>query len=212
MAGMLPEEVGLLLSPTELQEFSFDKDKADTDTVAESTSQFWKQSGVEESLFSGGNTTGASIAKSIVTDEALSSGLIKQIERNVNRIIKKYNSDTYKFKVRILPTTIFNWQDVYEKYIKAATYGLPTKMMAASALGITPNVFNNMVFLENDVMGLTEKLQPLKSSSTMSPDSEGGAPAKSDDGLSDSGQATRDKDGNNKDNRNFNLDLDEVVE
>lgn len=217
MAGSLPEEIGLLLSPTELKEFSFDKETVNSDKVNEATTQFWNTAGVSELLMSGNNATGASLAKSVVTDEAMAGSLIAQIERNLNKRIKNFNADQYKFKIRILPTTVFNWQEVHDKYSSASTMGYPTKLMAAAALGITQGSFAGLMYLENNVLMLPENMKPVLSSNTMGSDSNGkgtGAPSKKDDTLSESGEKTRANDGNNKDSRNFanfEDELDEII-
>lgn len=214
IASILPPEIGLLLSPTELNPIKFDEEKNQVNRVSDSSNQFWNESGVSQLLMSAADGTGASLAKSVITDEALSWSLVKQIERNVNRLVDKFNSESYKFKVAFLNATVFNFMDLYDKYINAATYGLPTKMKAGACLGISPNSFNNMLYLENTVLGLTpDKMIPLKGSSTLSSsDNKGGNPGKSDGNKSASTERTDANDSNNPDNRNYVLNLDAVVE
>ena len=50
-----------------------------------------------------------------------------------------------------------------------------------------------MNFLENDILNLTDKFKPLTSANTVSnKSSDGGAPTKSSEDLSDAGVKTRD--------------------
>jgi hypothetical protein len=212
IANILPPEIGVLLSPTELQQFSFEDTKTEVNRVSEANAQFWRESGVPELLMSAADGTGASLAKSVITDEALSWSLVKQIERNVNRFIEKYNTNDYKFKVEILPTTIFNWKEVHESYIKSATYGLPTKIKAGASIGISPNRFNNLLYLENTILQLTPENMPPLSSSHTTAGGEGGRPAKDDGSKTASGEATNKNDSNNKDNRDYSIDLNEVID
>jgi hypothetical protein len=213
MASIMPDEVGLLLSPTDLKEFSFDKDTADSDKVSESTSQFWDSAGVSELLMSGKNATGMSLAKSVTTDEALSLGVIRQIERNINRLIKKFNADTYKFRYKILPTTIFNWMEVYDKYKEASNFGYPTKLMAASALGLSQASVKNMLYLENDILGLPTSMIPTQSSATSNSEELAGRPTTSNDKKAENSSASLENEENAKKNfdREINVDLDEVI-
>lgn len=214
MAGILPSEIGLLLSPTDIKQFQFDETKNDVNRVSDSTNQFWAESGVSQLLMSASDGTGASLAKSIITDEALSWSLVKQIERNLNRFIDKFNASDYKFRISILPTTIFNWKEVHESYLKSATFGLPTRLKAGAALGISPNTFDNLLYLENEVLGLHKTMIPMMSSNTMSSDvdNEGGAPKKEDGEKSASTEVTDKNDSNNPDNRVYSINLNDVIE
>jgi hypothetical protein len=212
IANILPPEIGILLSPTELKQFSFEDTKTEVNRVSDSTNQFWSETGVSRLLMSEADGTGASLAKSVITDEVLSWSLVKQIERNINRLLNKFNSNDYKFKIEFLNTTIFNWKDVHTAYITSATYGLPTKIKAGAALGISPNKFNNLLYLENVVLNLTDIMKPMQSSNTLSSDDQGGRPTTSDDNKTKSGEVTNKNDSNNPDNRAYSLNLDEIIE
>jgi hypothetical protein len=213
ISSILPNEIGLLLSPTELSPIKFDEEKTQVNRVSDSNAQFWNESGVSQMLMSSADATGASLAKSVITDEALSWSLVKQIQRNVNRLIDKFNSDSYKFKIEYLNCTIFNYMDMYDKYISAATYGLPTKMKAAACLGMTPNSFNNMLYLENKVLDLINNMIPMKSSNTLSSeDNQGGRPKKKEDKKTKSGEKTSASGANDKDNRAYSTSIDEIIE
>jgi hypothetical protein len=213
ICSILPQEIGLLLSPTELTPIQFSEEDNQINRVSDATNQFWSESGVSQLLMSAADGTGASLAKSVITDEALSWSLVQQIQRNINRLIDKFNAIDYKFKVEILNVTIFNWSEMYDKYINAATYGLPTKIKAGACLGMTPNSFNNMLYLENKVLDLINNMIPMKSSNTLSSDdNQGGRPKKKEDKKTKSGEKTDKNDSNNKDNRAYSTNLDDVIE
>ena len=212
MANILPPEIGLLLSPTKIEQFQFDETKNEVNRVSDSTNQFWAESGVSQLLMSAADGTGASLAKSVVTDEALSWSVVKQIERNLNRYIDHFNASDYKFRISILNTTIFNWMEVHKAYVTSATFGLPTKLKAGAALGISPNTFNNLLYLENTILLLDKNMIPMMSSNTMSPDSEGGRPEKKDGDKTASAEVTDKAGSNDKDNRDYSINLDTVIE
>ena len=70
-------------------------------------------------------------------------------------------------------------------------------MLTAVDTGYTPSDVMGMLFMENEVMKLNERMIPPVSSNTISVSSdEGGRPTKSEDELSESGEQTRESDGN----------------
>ena len=86
--------------------------------------------------------------------------------------------------------------------LKLAQYSLPVKTQLASLLGIDPAKCRSLEYLE-DKLGLakTKWVAPLVSSnvqSGMNGDGSDGAPTKSDKDLTDEGEASRDKDTNQK--------------
>ena len=82
--------------------------------------------------------------------------------------------------------------------LESAQNGMPTKLEISILDGKSPLETTSMLYLENDVLGLTEKLVPLstsytKSSSDAADPVTGGAPTKDDTSLTDSGAETREK-------------------
>lgn len=194
-AQSLPEQVGLITSPMKIDAIKLDRKQTDTDQVAQAERDYYNAAGVSQFLFNSEKVTSAGLSKSINTDEQIIFALLRQFERWVNRKLKNFNS-TYKFRVRFLNTTVFNVDDVFEKYLKAAQYGMPVKLALGASLGLSGNEMVNMVFLENEIMQLQDTLVPLSSSHTQSNKGEIGRPQKSDDELTDSGEKTRITDGN----------------
>jgi hypothetical protein len=191
----LPEAVGLITSPMKIDAIKLDRKQTDTDQVAQAERDYYNAAGVSQFLFNSEKVTSVGLSKSINTDEQIIFALLRQFERWVNRKLKKFNTK-YKFRIRFLNTTVFNVDDVFEKYLKAAQYGMPVKLALGASLGLSGSEMANMVFLENEIMELHDTLIPLSSSHTQSSKGEKGRPQKSEDELTESGVKTRDTDGN----------------
>lgn len=177
----------------DFDDISFDRSNAaDSDLTVNATKDFWNSAGVSAIMF--GEANNSSTAKiSIQADVAYASGLVKQIERNVNRLLK-YRSGVVNFQINILPITIYNQQDMNALYLKNAQAGIPCKTMVAATLGETPNDIIGLSYLENNYFNLSETWKPLQTSYTQSSSSnEGGRPTNEEVGktLSESGEATQ---------------------
>lgn len=192
MLDALPEYIGGFISPMKVESFNFEKNGGltETDEISQSEEQFWSSSGTSPLLFGSGNKSSVSSLKlSIKSDEEIVIGFMRQVERWLNRKLK-LTSGTSKFKVNILPLTLFNQEEMTKLYKESATYGLPTKSMYAASLGLSPLDIANMPFLENDILDLTSKFIPLASTHTQS--TEAGRPTNEDVGkdLTESGEQT----------------------
>ena len=185
-----PDQVGVITSPMKIDTVSFEKDRADIDNVANAVREFWNAAGVSQHLFTTDKSSSVALSKSVITDEALCFSVLSQIERWMNRYLKLVGGN-YKFLVELLKTTQFNWQDIAKGYLESAKFGLPVKMQACAALGMTPTDVLNMNYLEEEVFGLTDKFIPLKSSHTGGGDSPG-RPLTDEDDLVDGGIESRD--------------------
>jgi hypothetical protein len=194
----LPDSVGLVTSPMEIQGIKLDRKLNDKDSVSEAERDYFNSAGVSQLLFNSDKATNSGLSKSVQTDEQILFAVLRQIERWLNRKVKNYLTQ-YKFKVRFLNTTVFNVDDVFEKYLKAAQFGMPVKNALAASVGLTPSSMSSMAFLENDVLNLSATLQPLASSHTQSGKDGTGAPSKKDGDLSESGEKTKENDGNVRD-------------
>lgn len=192
----LPEEVGLITSPMEIDAIKLERKNNDYDNVAEAERNYYNAAGVSQLLFNGASATSSSLSKSIVTDEQIVFMCLQQFERWVNRKLKQIGKGKYKFRVRFLETTRLNVDGVRDSLLKAAQYGMPVKSALASTMGLTPSSLVSMAYLENELLGLPEKLIPLSSAHTLSGKDGAGAPMKSDDELSEAGEKTRETDGN----------------
>ena len=121
--------------------------------------------------------------------------IVKSIESMVNRFIHHHGYGKY-FKVTFIDSSIFTRKEVGDAYLKAATYGLPTLSYYMASQGISQDELDCMNYLEDTVLDLKSRLEPLRSSATMSADeeSEGGRPESDIGDLSDEGENTRERD------------------
>ena len=200
LLDVVPEGVGLGMTPTTLDSVDFDKNGglSDTNEVIKSEQEFWSASGTSPLLFGSGNKSSVSSLKlSIISDEGIMIGFMKQVERWVNRKLKLLNGNN-KFKIQILPTTTYNQETMYKMYKESATLGLPVKSMICAINGLEPIDVMAMCDLENDVLKLPKKFIPLSTSYTQSA-SDGGRPTNESQGevLTPEGEQTLDDDQNN---------------
>lgn len=194
-AQSLPEAVGLITSPMKIDAIKLDRKQTDTDQVAQAERDYYNAAGVSQFLFNGEKASVAGLSKSINTDEQIIFTLLRQFERWINRKLKNYNT-TYNFKVKFLDITVFNRNDVFERYLKAAQYGVPSKLALGASLGFSGSELVNMTYLENEVLNLNSLFEPLSSSHTQSGKDSAGRPQKKADDLTESGEKTRNNDGN----------------
>lgn len=189
----VPDGVGIITSPMDIEAVKTEKGRTDSDHVNEAYRESFRDAGVSEFLFNSDKNTSVGLAKSIIADEEIVFSMLRQIERWLNRKLKKM-SGVYKFKVKMLNVTVFNQAEKMKEYLEIAQYGIPVKLEIGAVAGLSPSDFVNKITLENDILGLQDLLTPLQSSHTQSAeDKEKGRPQKSDDEISDSGQINKDR-------------------
>jgi len=194
MGAVLPENIGLALTPLKISEHSFDKaGQSLTNGVAEAEDAFWNSTGTSSLLFSSNKSGASVINNSIKSDEEIVFALFRQFERWLSARLKQ-QSGTYKFKVQILDVTIFNKQEFLDQLIKVGTYGIPVISKINAVLENSPNDTNALLFLENDILEYHNKLKPLVSSHTQSGSDESGNPQSDEDDLDEAGEKTREQD------------------
>lgn len=203
MAQNLPDGIGLLMSPFEVQDFSFQNSTAsDKSNVVLAEESFWTGAGTSSLLFGSTKaTSSASLTLSVKPDEAISFAILQQFERFFNKKIKLMNLKN-SFKLSFSNQSIFNSDEIINRLSKASMYGVPSKMQYASALGMSPSDVIGMSYIEDDILGLGKKtwVNPLVSSSVQSgnPTDDGGRPSNvsQGEGLTESGEQTKENDSN----------------
>ena len=196
--AVLPDEIGSVLSPMPINKISFEKSHtANTNTVAEAEEELFSAAGVSSLLFNNEKASANALSLSIKADQAITYGIVKNIEDMVNRFIQ-HQSYGKNFKVNFLDVSPFNRKEVGDMYLKAAQDGLPTVSMYAASQGLGQAEHDSMNFLENDLLEIKKLFVPLQSSSTQSSKKEsngatdvGGAPLKDDNDLTESGLQNR---------------------
>lgn len=199
MTNVLPPNIGAILTPMKLTDWNFEKSgvNSDTNEVAKAEATFFTTAGVNKILFGGGEDPSATTLNlCTVNDQMIVFAVMRQLERWVNRKLKSVSS-SYKFRINFLPVTHYNIAEMHERYLKDATYGMPTRTAALATAGYAGTDYENMTYLENEILGLSNGEMPLKSSNTQSGSAgdESGRPtnASKGEGLSDAGNVSADR-------------------
>lgn len=197
----LPEEIGLILSPMQIDSISFDKNAtSDTNAIADSYANIMEQTGISQ-IFDSNRLTGAkSVTMSMLSDALMATkGIMQQVEAFVNeRIQMEYaNSAAY---IKFIDVVTYTKEERIKEIKEAASLGLPVKQEYMALLGYSPLESIAADWLENKLgLSVTKFVHPLISSHTQAAGSDtGGAPTKDDGDLSDSGSETKDKEKNAK--------------
>lgn len=197
----LPEEIGLILSPMQIDSISFDKNAtSDTNAIADSYANIMEQTGISQ-IFDSNRLTGATSVKMSMLSDALmaTKGVMQQVEAFVNeRIQMEYvNSAAY---IKFIDVVTYTKEDRIKEIKEAASLGLPVKQEYMVLLGYSPLESIAADWLENKLgLSVSKFIHPLISSHTQSAGSDtGGAPTKDDGDLSDAGNDTKDQEKNAK--------------
>lgn len=186
----LPDEIGAVVSPMEIEPIQLDKSREPSDKVAEATRDVYNSVGINQYLFNPDKNSTAGLSKSIGKDEALVVGVYPQFERWLNRKLKIAHPKWGDWLVKLVTATKLSEQEHLTALSNVGTLGLPVVGQIAAMLSITS--VDSMAYLENEVLELKDKLIPLASSHTGGIQDAGGRPTLDDDKISDSGQANRD--------------------
>ena len=138
----------------------------------------YSQAGVSGEIFAatGGNTTETSIKY----DTAIMMYLANKFARFITNVVNdNFANSNISFKYTILPITHQNEAKYIDGSYKLATAGY-SLIIPALAQGLSQRDLVNIKDLENDVLGLTDKLIPPKTSFTDGAEAgdEGGRPTK----------------------------------
>jgi hypothetical protein len=196
MVESLPDYVGAVITPIPLDTISFSDDQAtDTTKVQKATKEVLNTSGGAQILNSS-TISGAEAFRSATradTEFAISN-LLGQIQGWTNRMLSYQVSNPSK--VKFFEVSAYTKDSFKESMQKDLQYGYPNILAINSLNGFSELDTLSLNYLENDILGLTNKFQNLTSSSTIS-SSEGGRPESSDTQIGDSGSETKDKEKNN---------------
>ena len=128
----------------------------------------YNEAGISQMLFAtDGNLA---LEKSIANDEASIYNLVLQLEEIYNHLIDinfNKNPKKYSFKLSMLTTTIYNYRELAKMYKEQATLGY-SKMLPQIALGQSQSSILATAYFENEILKLSEIMQPLQSSNTQS--------------------------------------------
>lgn len=192
--AVLPEEVGSVLSPMDIDKISFEKSNTgDTNTVADAEQNLFSAAGVSSLLFNNDKASANALLLSIKADQGITFGIVKSIEDALNRYLHSLSYGK-EFKITFLDVSPYNRKEMGDTYLKAASYGLPTISMYAASQGLSQSELDTMSFLENEVLNLPEIFKPLKNSAQLSSsdaETSAGRPQSDNEDLTDSGEQSR---------------------
>jgi len=135
---------------------------------------------------------------SLAVDEILVTSVYPQFENFLNWHINK-RTNKFKFKVVFEGSKFYtNSKRRLENAFLLSDRGIVLPQKISAAMGMSPFEMERQME-EAVASGWVDKLTPIKMSSQMSSDDEVGAPKKSEDEISESGEQTRQDGGNEQD-------------
>jgi hypothetical protein len=196
----LPDNVGYGLSPLDLDTIEFkDNDASDTNVLSKAYSNLIEANG---SIILNSNRITNSTSFKLAMKAECEDAMAPTTQLNAwLKFYLKYNHNVEIIVVEYSDISPYFMDDEIEKYTKLAGLGLPIKTELAAMVRANPQKSMGMNYLEQNLLKLgTENwINPLVSTNTQSgTEGENGAPTKEDGELTDEGEASRDKDTNQK--------------
>jgi hypothetical protein len=198
--GTIPDNVGAAVIPgDELKYIDFSKTvDSDTSSVEQASNQILQTAGGGAVINSNNITSTAAFNAWLKSEtEFAMSTLLPQIKGWTNRMIGYEVSNPSK--VDFLPVSVYTRETFAESLLKSCQYSFANRLAYNTCLGISEKDTIAMLHFENEVLKLPEIMKfPLSSSFTQSSTEDGytsevgqGAPTKSDDEISESGERSR---------------------
>ena len=175
------------------------KDSNNTrNNVSDAVDEIYNSAGITKELYNG-SSSGTAVTFSVENDSGYIYGIYRQLERWVNRFIKtrRYNKAAYKFYFYLLDVTIFNRDNVSNRYKEAVSLGVSCIDKWCATLDMTPSRTLGSFTLHKDIFDFQNNFVPLASAFNSSTD-EGGRPTNASKGetLDVSGEKTANADSN----------------
>lgn len=179
------------------------KDSSNTrNNVSDAIESLYDSSGISKENFNGSSSATA-LGYSVENDAGYIYGLYRQLERWMNRFIKirKYNKSAYKFHFYLLDMTIYNQDAVINRYKDSISMGATVVDKYMAALDMTPSRQLGSYITHESIFDFRNHFIPFQTSYNSSVDSnDNGRPTVEESGnvISESGEKTRDADGNDR--------------
>jgi hypothetical protein len=200
MNAVLPPEIGSILSPLPIDKITFDRNAVgDADTVAAAEQNLFTAAGVSSLLFNNEKASSNALLLSIKVDQAITYRIVQGIECAVNRYVQGHSFGK-NFKATFLDVSPFNRREAGDQYLKACQFGIPMVSYYCASQGLPQADMDALNFLEQSLLRVNARFDPLRSSNTQSSDvnDEGGRPPKDVGDLGDAGEQSRETtDGDN---------------
>ena len=199
LVDALPNYTDAVITPIPIDYVSFNNDTVASDVtkVQNATKTVLNTAGGSQVLNSAtiNNSSSAEAALKLDTEFAISS-LLPQTEMWVNYFISLYVNNASR--VKFFEVSTYTAKQFRQELLENASNGLPNKLAIASMSGFSELDTLSLNFLEEEILGLKNKLVPLSTSYTQSGNDKSGTTEKDADQLSDEGQKTRDSGKNDK--------------
>lgn len=169
LQGALGIDVLTTFADVEVADMADNNTSTTTDELTKVERTVYNEAGVSQMQF---NTSGnLALEKSTLNDAANMYNLLLQFESFMNDLLEPFNSTPKKiiYRVQILTTTIYNYQDMAKLYKEQTQLGY-SKMLPQIALGQRQSSVLANAYFENDILDLVNVFIPPMSSSTMSAD------------------------------------------
>ena len=199
LENVLPELIGHITTPLEIDSVTFEKsnNSNDTDQLSMAMNNLFNNAGASQLVVAGGSSTNAiGLKHNIQNDMATAWIWVDRIESWLNYYMQMNISEGYRLQIHKI--TWYNQEEYQSSMKDVATLGGSALDMLTS-YGDTPYMAFQKLHFE-DALGIKDLMKPLQSSYTQSNKSEGGAPKKNEDDLSVEGAKTRAGDKNGSEN------------
>ena len=192
----IPEGVGALTSPMKVTAVTLKNNagSAEETMVSKHVTTLLTQSGTSALLFNGSSTSAMGLNKNIQVDENMMFKVLRQYELFMRKRLVLFNKGSYKFDLKFLDHTHYNTEALFNNLLKAGQFGFNTEFEINAVLGRNQIDFINAGKVM-DVLGLKDKMIPLKSShvgDASTSDEVGGK--KTEEELTEDGAKSRDRD------------------
>lgn len=155
------------LADVSVEDLSDNGNMSSADQLEKVERTVYNEAGVSQKQF---NTDGnIALEKSIANDEATMTDLLLQFEEYAESLLKPFNKNPkrLRYKVTMLPTTIYNYKDLSKLYKEQTQIGF-SKLLPQVALGQSQSYVMATAYFENELLHLEELFIPPQMSSTMS--------------------------------------------
>ena len=161
--GVIGTEVLTTFADVAVEDMDGDSDQQDDD-LARVERQLYNEAGVSEMLF---NTDGnLALERSMLNDAATMRDLIYQFEEFLNLMTLAYsNPKKVEYRVQILPTTIYNFKDMFKLYQDQSKLGF-SLLLPQISLGASQSSVVSSLKFENDILKIHDLLTPPLSTNT----------------------------------------------
>lgn len=137
-----------------------------TDRILKYRDNAWAALGRGEILFNPENSS--TLAYQLKKDESIMIAYLNVYETWIKfHLNDRFGRKDVTFDFEILPTTVFNRNDLQQSYFRGAQYGY-SKMIAGVAMGVKQRDQLSLMNFENEFLAMSEKMIPLQSSYTTS--------------------------------------------